>query len=502
MTRVTGKQLFIRNPEISAVLAIGSVGIAMRLVKITQPYIDAWSWRQSDVAMIARNFYHNGFNVLQPQIDWAGAAPGFVGTEFPLVPFLAALIYQVVGVEDWVGRVISIVFFALSLPFLFLLVRRIYGARAALFAASFYTLAPLSVYSGRSFMPDMASLSLAIVGMHYFLDWIHDTRRRRSLLLAAVSLSMASLVKLPAMILGLPILYLVWQRFGWKFLRKPQLWLFGGFVLLPPTLWYGYAYRIATANPPFHLFGAGGVGIAGLDYYWTIFERTFIGLSGVTPIVSILMVVGLFLVKNSKGRWLFHWWIVAVLIFVLLAAPGNHRHPWYQLPVVPAAAALAGRGIDLLLTHVPSLSRQTGTRVTTLALLFLGVFVMSWFGNQARGHSWNAPALEAGTTVKETTPEGSLILAVSDGDPTTIYYAYRKGWHFYRWNIYSERAIEKLEQYRAQGADFLVIDKHYFFPDEFPALMNHLEVNYSYLAREDDYVIFDLRPLGNSNRQP
>jgi hypothetical protein len=72
--------------------ALTVLGVAIRLVRITQPFIDAWSWRQSDVAMIAENFSRNGFHVFFPQINWAGPAPGYVGTEIQLVPLLAALL--------------------------------------------------------------------------------------------------------------------------------------------------------------------------------------------------------------------------------------------------------------------------------------------------------------------------------------------------------------------------------------------------------------------------
>jgi hypothetical protein len=68
------------------VFTLAVLGVAIRVVRTTDPSVDAWSWRQSDVAMIAENFSRNGFHVFFPQINWAGPAPGYVGTEFQLVP--------------------------------------------------------------------------------------------------------------------------------------------------------------------------------------------------------------------------------------------------------------------------------------------------------------------------------------------------------------------------------------------------------------------------------
>ena len=112
------------------VLAVWLLAVAVRLILINQPYIDHWSWRQSDVAAIARNFFEHGFRFGYPDIDWAGGSAGYVGTEFPILPFLAAICYKFAGIHEWIGRSQSVIFFALSLPFLFLLVREIFGRTA------------------------------------------------------------------------------------------------------------------------------------------------------------------------------------------------------------------------------------------------------------------------------------------------------------------------------------------------------------------------------------
>src|SRR4029077_3611604 len=82
------------------VIVIGIFAVGARLVFINQPYVDHWSWRQSDVAAIARNFLQNGFRFGYPQIDWAGDAPGYIGTEFPILPFIAAVCYKFAGVHE------------------------------------------------------------------------------------------------------------------------------------------------------------------------------------------------------------------------------------------------------------------------------------------------------------------------------------------------------------------------------------------------------------------
>jgi hypothetical protein len=52
-----------RRPGRLVLPLIVAVGIARRLIHITQPFVDQWSWRQSDVAMIARHFSEDDFRV-------------------------------------------------------------------------------------------------------------------------------------------------------------------------------------------------------------------------------------------------------------------------------------------------------------------------------------------------------------------------------------------------------------------------------------------------------
>ena len=56
----------LRRRERLLLCAILACGLGIRLIAIAQPYIDAWSWRQADVAMIAENFYRHGFALFYP----------------------------------------------------------------------------------------------------------------------------------------------------------------------------------------------------------------------------------------------------------------------------------------------------------------------------------------------------------------------------------------------------------------------------------------------------
>src|SRR5713226_3223945 len=306
------------------VFILAVLGVAIRVVRITDPFIDFWSWRQSDVAMIAENFSRNGFHVFFPQINWAGPTPGYVGTEFQLVPLLAALLYRLFGVHEWIGRAVSVAFFAASLPVFFLVVRRLYTARAALAAVSVYIAVPLSIFSSRSFMPDMASLSMALVALYLFTRWLEHDRHPLVFTGVAVTLALALLVKPFIATVGFALLYLAIGKYGRGWLRATWLWTLATLAVLPSLVWYAHAYYVSISNPPYHFFGSGGVGFGSLkDYAGIAEEVVFVSL---TPTVAVLASIGLFVRPRRPGGHVFHYWLIGV---PLLLAQHSSASPMY-----------------------------------------------------------------------------------------------------------------------------------------------------------------------------
>src|SRR5262245_58910878 len=288
--------------------------------------------------MIADNLHRHGFNLFYPRIGWAGLAPGYVGAEFPLVPLLAALLYRIFGVQDWIGRVVSISFFAASLPLLFLLVKRVYGHRAALLAMAIYCAVPVGLFSARSFMSDTASLACALAAVWLFIQWL-DRGRPGVLVGAACVAAVALLVKLAAISIAIPMLALAIGKYGRRgMLARLDLWAATLGIGLVTVAWYLHGYRISLVHPPYHYFGAGGLGLSSAGTYRTVLQ--YVAMADLTPVVVALALGGLMLGRGRADGWMFHWWLVGALVFVLPLTP--RYHPWYALAFVPAVVGLAG----------------------------------------------------------------------------------------------------------------------------------------------------------------
>jgi 4-amino-4-deoxy-L-arabinose transferase-like glycosyltransferase len=465
-------------------ITIWIFAVAVRLILINQPYIDHWSWRQCDVAAIARNFFENGFRFAYPQIDWAGNATGYVGTEFPILPFLAAICYKFAGIHEWIGRCQAVIFFAVSLPFFFLLVREIFGGTAAVWATFFFSFAPLNIFAGRSFMPDVPSLGLAIIGSYFFLRWVRD-REFALFFVAAIAIALSILIKATSIVVGAPLLYLavaaVYDRrsrvnFGAR--RAPlqlQFALFAAIILLPSAAWYWHAHRVAETFYPHHFFGAGGIRIESFSWYWNIARQT--ATSSLTPVLAIMGLIGLFVAPRSNYSALFHWWLVAIVLFIVVVGYGN-RHPWYQLPLVPITAAFAGAACTFFGSKIAS-----RVAVTTLSILLASSFaLLSWSYVRPLYESSARQLRDAGLELNKITTPDALIVATNMGDPTIFYYARRKGWHFLeRDAIYagtpsdSQQAIADVEGLRSRGATHLVFTANTFWwLESYPQFAQHL----------------------------
>ena len=504
-------------PRIVFVLCLFAV--AARLIFISQPYIDHWSWRQSDVAAIARNFLQNGFRFGYPQIDWAGNSAGYVGTEFPILPFVAAICYKFAGVHEWIGRIQAIILFAVSLPFFFLLVREIFGNTAALWASFFFCFTPLNVFAGRSFMPDVPSLSFAIVGFYFFLRWVQQGECS-SFSVAAIAISLSLLIRITSIVVVAPLVYVlvaaVCDRRRNKDLRfsKPpgrsgdrpslnfgahraplQLIAFTGIALLPSAVWYWHAHQIAEKFYPHHFFGGGGIRIESFAWHWHIAQETLV--SSLTPALAIMALIGLFVPQSRDRRYsrLFHWWLIAMVVFVIVVGYGN-RHRWYQLPLVPIAAAFAGAACAFVASKISS-----RVILVTLSVVLVSSFTtLAFWCVQPFYQSSAAQLRDAGLELKKLTPPDALIVAADMGDPTIFYYAERKGWHFPENDaIYngtpddSEQAIENLERLRRGGATHFVFTRNTFWwLQSYPEFSQYLTQRASLLDATPEFRIYKL----------
>ena len=478
------------GPNTPAFLTVLTAGILVRLCWITQPFVDQWSWRQADVAMIARNYLRHGFRFLWPQIDWAGSAPGYVGTEFPLVPSITALAYVVVGVHEWVGRAVSVGGFALASLFIYRVLTIVTSERSALFGMAAFASFPLSIFASRVFMSDMPALACALGALWSF----HAFLQRSSggaLVRVTLWLTLAMLLKLPGAVIGLPMAYLAWVRHGTRARRHVELWGIALFAFMCTAAWYLHAWRIARAHEPHHLFGEEGLAFVSAAGYAT--RATTLVVEGITPVGMMLAVAGLLVRSEGPNRYLLHWWVLGCTIGTLAMGAGS-RHPWYQLPLLPAVAGLFGITVNAALATAER-RRRAALGWTATAMAFALLWVTSAHALHPLYFPWGESLRRAGMELRRTSPSDALVVFIDQGDPLGLYYSERNGWHFLPNGsipLTGSEAVLTLEDLRRQGASVMVTTKYmrWLLDGYFAEFGQHVRRRYPMVRHTDDFDVY------------
>jgi len=105
--------------------------------------------------------------------------------------------------------------------------------------------------------------------------------------------------------------------------------------------------------------------------------------------------------------------------------------------------------------------------------------------------------------LKNLTPAGALVVAADNGDPTVLYYAERKGWHFLEKNgIYngepkdSAQAIVDLEELRKRGASYLVFTSNTsWWLDYYEQLGEYVQRTATLMDETSEFKIYKLNPV-------
>lgn len=410
-----------------ALLLIILFALALRVYSINAPPIGVHQWRQTQTAMIAENYYENGYRFLYPQINWAGGTEGYAETDFPVYSYAVALGYGVFGDHDWVGRMTSVFFSLAALVFLYLLVRKHIDERTALWSSFFFAVMPLVAFYGRAIMPESMMLASTAGGIYFFSEWL--TRRNSAFLaLSFVLIANACLLKPTSFYVGLPLLYLALESEGAAALKRPAIWAYAVLVVAVVIAWYYHAHNILLETGQtiglYDKFANWGLLLKAK--FWnriimqSLMERHFAWTG--FPV----FVVGLFLKREKKGERLFDFWLAAVVVYILIAGRGNLAHDYYQLVFMLPGVVFVGK---VFARHFDPGRILKEKKSALLALALAGVVVFSFI----RLHKWREKPDESVTynisrVVREKTSDKDLIVTVTDGDPSVLYFSHRKGW--------------------------------------------------------------------------
>lgn len=477
--------------RIAFVVVLG-LAIGVLVYKRDMPLLDLSRSRQIQTADITRNFYRNGIDLLRPQATYFGPNPVNFIVEFPLYNAVVANLYQVSGgVNEVLGRTVSLFAYVIGIVALFFLVKWHTDTLTAALAVAFSAYAPLHMFMARSFQPDELMLSLTLIALLCVA--------KRVSLLGSLFLSLAFLIKPAAYYAVLPYVYVLYRTYGRYFFLKPVVVLGLFIILIPSILWRAYA-----SNPlynPVLFANAGNLSswislplYFDFQYWRMLFNFQYSGV--VTAIGLLLIPFGLFAARRRvKDFPFFAVWLLGAYSTLILFQKHSMTHDYYHLVTVPIAAIFMALGYREILKHVASVTKGH-TIITALLVLLIPLYALpAVFSKMYHIDEAYRSVLPAARTIQEVTPKDAIIAASSGTSPALLYYTDRAGWPFELsreevaeasafWEEkvpFESDTIQHLENLRSQGAQY--------FATINPSSLKDNEHLYKYLESRHERIV-------------
>ena len=125
-------------------------------------------WRQSNSLAIAKNYYEDGLNIIEPKIDKRYDGSGVTGTNFPLYEWVLAVNYKIWGFSHAVHRMYAMLITFLCFLLVYLNFKSV-NVQTGRLAAWIFLFNPLVFYYGFSALPDMMAILLVLAANYYII---------------------------------------------------------------------------------------------------------------------------------------------------------------------------------------------------------------------------------------------------------------------------------------------------------------------------------------------
>lgn len=416
-----------------AIAIILIISLVVRLHRINEPLADWHSWRQVDTSAVTRRFVADGIDILHPRFADLSSIPSGLdnpeGWRFVEVPFINALTasfyktFPSISLEVW-GRLTSIIFSLGSVVLIFLILNQLVDSKTGLLAALIFGLLPFNIYYHRTVLPEVPLLFFTLLSFSGFLVWLKN-QKLSYYLLSLVSFSAGLLLKPYILFMGLPMFYLAWKTWGRQVFKQKLLWFYAIVSITPFISWRIWAINYKAGIPDYKwLFNSTRIRFRPAFFRWIFAERfgkLIFGYWGLIPFA-----LGVIAKPIKKAGWLFHWWLVAMLVYLFVFATGNVTHDYYQIFIIPPLVIFTALGVISLVSQNQKTNKTISTVLAAVSMLFGLAF--SWFHIRDFFNINHPEIVAAGKTVNELLPKEAKVIAPYNGDTMFLYYTGRQGW--------------------------------------------------------------------------
>jgi hypothetical protein len=492
-------------------IAVLVLGCAVRFATVDRPF-DHRSlapWREADYLSIARAFDREGLDPLHPRVDWREDTPGYAEMELPVLPWIAALGYRLLGEHEQILRALSALASAAALLAFARLARRVVPGPGALLAIAAFAANPLLVQFAGAMQPDELMVLFTVLAMDALWRWLDEGRE--SLLLRACALAAAAiLAKAMAAYLGFVFAYLILRKRGPGALREPRIWIGAALALAPPLAWYAWAHH-------FYVSTGLSLGVSNEHHAisWALIRAPLRPLVGNLKIelFSVFAIAG---IPLAGCAFLLPWrriepavaWYLGIALAYLLAADtsGDEWSFYYHAISAPPACLLVGLGLAGVWERAARVGEPRASRLRALgAALGVAAIALAAYRSERLAYGWRdaQPQLEAyyrcARELAPSVPRGGRIVVrggeerdehghpIAWNESMAFAWMDRQGFNYPK----EEFGVAALDAIAARGGRYWLAQP----PDlGDAAIRSEVERRYRLLARCDGYALYDLAP--------
>jgi hypothetical protein len=461
-----------RTLRILLFAVIPLISLLMHLRVFTLDLAGIHVWRQSQTQTNVVNFAKEDFNILNPRVNNRGDGDGIFRMEFPVMQWSFAAAHKVLGDHIFISRFLTFIIGLFSVWGIFYLVSSITGNKlAALAGAWCFNFSPVFYYYTVNPLPDNLALACSIWGLVFFFRWIRN-RHSREIVGSALMFSMATLAKLPFIVLAAPVAFYVLRNI---FNKDRQAWKAAAICAVffaAPALWYWKVIPAWYGNGVVQGIAAGVPWSEAMD----ILSHNLISTlpeSLVNYGAMLFFVTGLFLFfrrklyKNEYAPYLLAACAGVLAYFFYELNMISTVHDYYLFPFLPSIFIIVAYGAVIWLK-----AKEKHARIIGLVLLLI-LPVTAWL---RMDHRWNPESpgftkeyLAYRDELRSAAPANALCVVTDETPYVHLYYLDRKGWAFRADSL----KVDQMEDAVSRGAKYFYCDKRAV--DENPAFAHLLD---------------------------
>ena len=475
-------------------------GMVLRLYDLKDAPLDFHPTRQLWSAIKARGMYYSittDANIPQWQRTAAinqWKTEGLV--EPTLLEWLVAYTYKIMGgINLWVSRIYTSLFWLIAALGIYLLSCEIAGEEGALAGVALFLFYPYGVIASRSFQPETLFIAALVFCGWSVLQW----EKQRSLKWAIISGllgGLAILFKAVAVffVAGIWLGLLLSKMKPRDILRNTQLWLAAFLSVIPYAIFMYYAFNVVGGySEEFSLRFFPSLWFQiGFYLRWIGTLRQTISLEWL-----VIGLIGVLMIRENHHRWMLIGLWIGYILFGFTLSYHISTHDYYNLPIFIMVAI----GLAVVIQHFVNISeKKKWVKPLLLTILFFAVSVYAVETRSDLKRTNYSSEVAFWEDLGQTLGHDARVVALSED------YGYRlEYWGWITPNNWMTTSDINVRKEAGQGYDFAqtftseIKNRDYFvvtMMDELAIqvdLKNQLYTHYPVVSQSSRDVIFDLR---------